>query len=89
MKKKSGAARALDILLAPALENLPTRALLARLKRLRWCEESREHCDLTDNEIATAEGKILFKDTQEWKSAYRDIKLLLQDREHIDRIGTQ
>ena len=42
MKKGHGLKRALPALSREQLEALPTGALLARLKRPRWCEESPE-----------------------------------------------
>jgi hypothetical protein len=67
------------------LDALPTGALLARLKRLRWCEESGDWSDLSAAEIASAEGLILFKSDAAWRSAYADLKDVLAGREHLTR----
>ena len=61
MKKKTGVARAVPELAADELETMPTRALLARLQRLRWCEDRREWSDMTPEELASVRG-ILFKE---------------------------
>ncbi|MBL4863406.1 MAG: hypothetical protein JKY63_00680 [Rhodobiaceae bacterium] len=73
----------MNIVDADELNGLPTKALLARLKRLRWCEENRAISDLSDAEVRSLEGKIVFKDTEIWRAAYRDIKAVLATREHI------
>ena len=65
------------------LEALPTGALLARLKRLRWCEERRAESDLSDEEVASATGSILFKEDAAWRAAYADLKEVLAGREHL------
>lgn len=85
MKKKQGIARAVAPMGREALTALPTGALLARLERLRWCEEKRTGSDLTSDEIDTVSGKILFKDDPAWKRAYRDVKAVLDAREHVDK----
>src|SRR5262245_8300774 len=66
-----------------ALEKLPTRQLLARLKRLHRCEESVLLSD-RDDESNTSET-ILFKDTPEWKTAYEQLKFVLSQREHVPK----
>ena len=66
------------------LQTLPTGALLARLKRLRWCEEARADSDLTDEEVASVAGMILFKEDPVWRQAYADLKQILADREHLE-----
>ncbi|WP_146151067.1 hypothetical protein [Allosphingosinicella deserti] len=67
------------------LEEMPTGALLARLERLRWCEEERECSDLTEAEIGSAAGLILFKADPMWGVAYADVKAVLATREHCVR----
>jgi len=67
------------------LETLPTGALLARLKRLRWCEESRADSDLSDEEVASVAGSILFKEDAAWRAAYTDLKQVLVGREHLEK----
>ena len=67
------------------LETRPTRDLLARLERLRWCEESLTLSDLLQEEIEPVKHLILFKSDPRWKEAYRDIKTVLASREHISQ----
>jgi hypothetical protein len=66
------------------LEALPTGALLARLQRLRWCEESRGESDLSDEEVGSVAGLILFKEDVAWRTAYADLKEVLASREHVE-----
>jgi hypothetical protein len=66
------------------LEALPTGALLARMKRLRWCEESRQNSDLSQDEVASVTHLILFKEDAAWRSAYDDLKAILAEREHVE-----
>ncbi|MEG3179835.1 hypothetical protein [Sphingomonas sp. LT1P40] len=83
MKKGHGLKRALQPVDREQLEAMPTGALLARLKRLRWCEESRDWSDLSDEEIASAKNLILFKADPAWRSAYTDLRNVLDAREHV------
>jgi hypothetical protein len=83
MKKRKGIARAVDVLTIEELENLPTRALLARLKRLRFCEEAAESSDVSCTEIASVDRKIIFKNTLIWREAYDQLKRILDLRENI------
>ena len=85
MKKRHGVKRALEPLAREHLQQLPTGALLARLARLRWCEESRGGSDLTDEELQSVGDKILFKNSDLWREAYRDLKSILETREHVKR----
>lgn len=84
MKKRSGLKRALPIVGLEDLKAQGTRQLLARLKRLRFCEDSPELSDLCETEIASAKSLILFKSQDEWKRAYHDIKTVLADRDNIE-----
>ena len=84
MKKKFGINKALDEISLTELESWPTRRLLARLKRLRWCyEEVSAAEDYYPHELAAVEDKILFKSDPRWKQAYSDVKTVLSGREHI------
>lgn len=83
MKKGKGLARAVRPMSRLELEALPTGALLARLKRLRWCEEGREDSDLSDDQVESAAGLILFKRDPAWSGAYEELKSVLADREHV------
>jgi hypothetical protein len=84
MKKGHGLARAIEPITRSAAEALPTRALLARLERLRWCEESPATSDLTDEEITSAGSLILFKSDEARRVGYADIKDILSRRENVD-----
>lgn len=64
------------------LEALTTRQLLARLNRLRQCEESFSLSDRTANEISDS---IEFKDSPEWTAEYNNLKEVLAHREHIPK----
>ena len=84
MKKRSGVRRAVDIIARSELESLLTGALLARLKRLRWCMETPDAAnDLTIEELKSVQDKILFKSDPRWKQAYGDLKSILDTREHL------
>lgn len=55
----------IPILTADSLQSFPTKRLLGRLHALQRCEESATISDLSEQEIAAANG-ILFKDSTEW-----------------------
>lgn len=74
--------RGVPIIPAKKLEVLSTKQLLARLQRLRECEEKPGVSDLTAEEIA-ATNSILFKQTAQWQDAYRELKQILANREHV------
>ena len=67
------------------LEASPTKALIARLTRLRWCEDGPHHSDLSEQEIASGSDLILFKSDPAWQMAYVDLKEVLASREHVGR----
>ncbi len=83
MKKGHGLERALQPIPRQQLEGMATGALLARLKRLRWCEERREDSDLSDAEVASAANLILFKSDPAWRVAYADLRDMLDTRDHM------
>jgi hypothetical protein len=88
MKKGHGLKRALPVVARSELALLPTGALLARLKRLHWCEDGPEGSDLLPHEIASADSRILFKSDPRWQKAYADLKDILATREHVEsKIG--
>lgn len=62
------------------LETLSTKQLLGRLKRLHQCEES---LAMSDRDLADDTGRIEFKQSSEWVSAFRDVKQVLSRREHV------
>lgn len=85
MKKRYGINKAVPRIAAFELAKLPTKALLARLARLRHCEDEAELSDYSDEELLQVQGKIMFKNTSVWKEAYQDLKTILATREHIER----
>lgn len=66
------------------LETLSTKRLLARLDRLRQCEESLALSDREPNEYQPSDY-IEFKDSPEWIAEYNYLKELLAKREHVSR----
>jgi len=84
MKQAVGLKKALDIVPLSDLKDWPTRRLLARLKRLRWCYETpTAAADYTAAELAAVADKLLFKSDPRWKTAYGDVKSVLAAREHV------
>jgi hypothetical protein len=77
------------------LEKMNTKALLLRLKRLREVDEcfERSEClydfETIDSFLITAADElrylITFKNSEEWKLAYKELKEVLADREHVNR----
>ena len=61
------------------LHTLHPGALLGRLKQLRRCEES---LACSDRDEATP-GLIEFKQSEEWRQAYADVKRALEAHGHI------
>jgi hypothetical protein len=85
MKKRRGLRRAVAPLSREELEALPTKALIARLSRLRWCEDGPNRSDMSEQEIASGSKLILFKSDPAWHTAYADLKDVLSSREHVAR----
>jgi hypothetical protein len=83
MKKKRGLGRAVIPLSRQDLEEMPTGALLARLRRLQRCEEARAYSDLSDEDVASASHLILFKSDASWRLAHVELKTVLAEREHV------
>ncbi|WP_141215663.1 hypothetical protein [Hahella sp. CCB-MM4] len=65
------------------LEVLSTERLLAYLRRLQKCEESIELSDWQLNEVSTISG-IVFKSSEEWKTQYNLVKVVLAKRPNVD-----
>ena len=67
------------------LEAMHTGSLLARLQQLRECEESYDWTDHLPSEIELlkSDGRIHVKDSDIWVEAYRDLKAILDTREHF------
>lgn len=74
----------LPVLDRAALDAMPTKALLGRLRRLLRCEESPDVCDASPDELARIAG-IAFKSTASWQGAYEDVKAVLASREHVSK----
>ena len=71
-------------MLPTELEALSTKQLLARLRRLRQCEESLARSD-QEVESSDAAGTIRFKQSPEWVVAYKQLKAVLARREHVPK----
>ena len=66
------------------LEKLPTKRLLARLKRLHQCQESLALSD-EDCDNYVASDFIEFKESPNWIMEYNNLKEILAGREHIPK----
>ena len=62
------------------LKAMHTGSLMSRRKALFKCDESLEYSDKTVN---SNYGLIEFKDSPEWKRAYKDLKQVLSTRENL------
>ncbi len=67
------------------LKNKKTKELLGYLSRLQKCEESFELSDMDDNIDLSDYKTIYFKQTQKWKEAYKNVKTVLDKREHVKK----
>lgn len=76
--------RALPYLHPDQLAQVATNRLLARLDSLRKCHECVEQSDFCPKAVQQVRG-ILFKDSDEWRQAYQDVKSILDHREHVRR----
>jgi hypothetical protein len=68
------------------LEKMHTGTLMSRRAALLKCEESFEASDHTVYESkhsASITGIIKYKDSPEWKLAYKELKDVLANREHV------
>jgi hypothetical protein len=67
------------------LEAFSTKQLLARLTYLNKCEESLDLSDKQSNDDFTSDefGRIEFKQSPEWATAFQDVKQVLSGREHV------
>lgn len=84
MKNRSGLKKAVKHVPISILSEMHTGTLLARLKRLRMCEETSEHSYYTEEELQSVEHLIIFKSDLLWKQAYIDVKTILAKREHLN-----
>ncbi len=64
------------------LSSWPTKRLLGRLRALRIFEESPDKSDIDDSQFRYG-ADIQFKSDPRWKTAYTELKSLLDNRENI------
>ncbi|WP_170382063.1 hypothetical protein [Ruegeria atlantica] len=69
------------------LAQMHTGSLLRRLNDLRSLQETFPQSDWTveDKQAVEAAGLIAFKDQENWKHAWTDVKNELAQREHLKR----
>ena len=65
------------------LQNLPTPRILAYLRTLQKCENSRQESDMDQHE-ASIKGAV-FKNNEEWKTQYKLVKDVLATRTNIEK----
>ena len=80
MKKKKP-----RILSKEELEKKNTKELIGYLKKLRRCEESFDASDMDTNLDLIEKEVIYFKQTEKWQTAYKLVKSILNEREHIEK----
>ncbi|WP_405376698.1 hypothetical protein [Nonlabens sp. Asnod3-A02] len=71
------------------LEKKGTKELLGYLTKLRHCEETLEKSDFITNPELLDDSIIYFKQTDKWKIAYHNVKVILDQRENIDRTNNK
>ncbi|WP_405368190.1 hypothetical protein [Nonlabens sp. Asnod2-A12] len=71
------------------LEKKGTKELLGYLTKLRRCEETLEKSDFITNPELLDDSIIYFKQTDKWKIAYHNVKVILDQRENIDRTNNK
>jgi hypothetical protein len=77
--------RKLSVISREELEKKNTKALLSYLKKLQMCEASFSTSDMeTDLDLIDMDN-IYFKQTEKWKTAYKIVKSILDNREHIEK----
>ncbi|TLP58344.1 hypothetical protein FEE96_18095 [Parasedimentitalea maritima] len=87
MKARFEISRTVKPIGSEELKFLPTGSLLTRLNQLRSLQESFEVSDWLPDErdAVEATGLIAFKNSEQWKIAFSDVKRVLSEREHIPR----
>ena len=76
------------IIEATELESMHTGSLMTRRKKLLACEESFEVSDrygIENEPIPEETGYIEFKNSTEWKKAYKELKSVLSMRENYGK----
>lgn len=74
--------RPIPLLSRAELEALPTKALMARRKRLLQCEESLALSDDAEALVGKSDP-LRFKDQPQWNGAYEDLLSILAERENV------
>ena len=72
------------------LHKMHTGSLMNRRNALLKCEESFKASDRNGyetNPVVSETGFIEFKDTPEWKQAYKELKIVLSTRENLPNKG--
>ncbi len=72
-----------NVLSIDELEKMNTKQLLAYLHKLQTCEESFEKSDMINNPEIVDKKTIYYKQSDNWKQAYKNVKEILKTREHI------
>lgn len=71
------------------LNRMPTKQLIARLRRLLGCEGDFESSDLAFGDNKDPDelfpNLINYRDTERWEKAYNDVKQVLGTREHVPK----
>ncbi len=77
--------RKLSVVSKEELEKKNTKALLSYLNKLQKCVESFSASDMeTDLDLIEMDN-IYFKQTEKWETAYKTVKSILDDREHVKK----
>ena len=72
-----------NVLSIDELEKMNTKQLLAYLHKLHTCEESFEKSYMINNPEKKNKKTIYYKQSDNWKQAYKNVKEILKTREHI------
>ncbi|MDH2207633.1 MULTISPECIES: hypothetical protein [Empedobacter] len=72
-----------NVLSIDELEKMNTKQLLAYLHKLHTCEQSFEKSDMINNPEIVDKKTIYYKQSDNWKQAYKNVKEILKTREHI------
>ena len=81
--------RCVEPLDAIELGLIPTHSLLKRLEELRTLHECVEDTDWTKEEIQSVSEMIAFKNTDNWKVAWFEVKQILATRENVPRSSSK
>ncbi|HCC92859.1 MAG TPA: hypothetical protein DEQ26_00770 [Flavobacteriaceae bacterium] len=72
-----------NVLSIDELEKMNTKQLLAYLHKLHTCGESFEKSDMINNPEIVDKKTIYYKQSDNWKQAYKNVKEILKTVEHI------